>query len=105
MAKARRNSGHPGTRGSSARDEGGLERRLAGAGATALETDPLTGLAAELRTVQPFAAVKAYACPGCGHEIAPGVGHLVVVPLGAASERRHWHNGCWTHRHRRPTGR
>jgi hypothetical protein len=45
--------------------------------------------------MQPYQAVKTYRCPGCDHEIAPGVGHEVVVPQDAPDERRHWHTSCW----------
>jgi hypothetical protein len=67
--------------------------------------DPITGLSAELRRIQPFAALKHYRCPGCNHEIPPGMGHLVIVPLSDPGERRHWHHGCWEHRDRRRPGR
>jgi hypothetical protein len=50
----------------------------------------------EVRHVQPYQAVKTYRCPGCDHEIPPGVGHEVVVPRRAPADRRHWHSGCWT---------
>jgi hypothetical protein len=55
----------------------------------------------EVRHVQPYAAVKAYRCPGCDHEIAPGTGHEVVVPRDAPDLRRHWHTACWTRARRR----
>ena len=45
--------------------------------------------------VQPYAARKAYLCPGCNAEIAPGVGHFVVVPEHEPDLRRHWHRACW----------
>jgi len=45
--------------------------------------------------VQPYQAVKTYRCPGCDHTIEVGVGHEVVVPVGASDLRRHWHTGCW----------
>ena len=51
--------------------------------------------------MQPYEAVKAYRCPGCDHEIRPGEGHEVVVPLDAPEDRRHWHTGCW-HREAAP---
>jgi hypothetical protein len=38
---------------------------------------------------------KSYICPGCDHPIRPGLRHLVVVPVGAADDRRHWHAKCW----------
>jgi len=49
----------------------------------------------EIRHVQPYEAVKPYRCPGCDHEIPPGLGHEVVVPLAAPADRRHWHTSCW----------
>lgn len=67
--------------------------------------DPSTGAQAELRRIQPMDARKAYRCPGCNQEIAPGVGHVVVVPLSDPRGRRHWHGACWDHRHRRRPGR
>jgi hypothetical protein len=57
----------------------------------------------EVRHIQPYQALKAYRCPGCDHEIPPGQGHEVVVPLATPEERRHWHTGCWrrAERHQR----
>ena len=49
----------------------------------------------DVRHVQPYQAVKPYRCPGCDHEIRPGEGHEVVVPVYDPSSRRHWHTGCW----------
>lgn len=54
--------------------------------------------------VRPVAAgAKAYRCPGCDQEIAPGVGHVVAWPAegGGLEDRRHWHRPCWEHRHDR----
>ena len=48
-----------------------------------------------VNAVQPYQAKKAYTCPGCVGDIAPGVGHLVVVPELEPDLRRHWHRGCW----------
>ena len=59
-------------------------------------TDPMSGLAAEVRKIQPYQATKIYRCPGCNQEIARGIGHVVVVPLGRTDERRHWHQSCWS---------
>ena len=39
--------------------------------------------AIEVRHVQPYQAEKTYRCPGCDHEIRPGEGHEVVIPLDA----------------------
>lgn len=45
---------------------------------------------------------KAYRCPGCNQEIAPGTSHLVVWPEdhlfgdeAGLADRRHWHTRCW----------
>ncbi|MFT3799293.1 hypothetical protein [Microbacterium sp.] len=56
-------------------------------------------------TVQPVGAAqaqKSYTCPGCRHQIAPGVAHVVAWRadgvLGDAADlaaRRHWHTACW----------
>jgi len=53
--------------------------------------------------IQPYQATKAYVCPGCSGQIAPGTGHVVVVPEFAPDLRRHWHRGCW-HQERRRLG-
>jgi hypothetical protein len=58
-----------------------------------------------VRHVQPYEAVKAYRCPGCDHEIPPGLGHEVVVPTSEPDLRRHWHTGCWFKEQRRTRGR
>jgi hypothetical protein len=50
---------------------------------------------------------KTYRCPGCDHEIRPGVEHLVAWPAderGDLTDRRHWHTGCWRARDRRAPG-
>lgn len=52
--------------------------------------------------VQPYAARKAYLCPGCELSIEPGTFHLVVVPDAEPDLRRHWHHGCW-HKYLRRT--
>ncbi|HEX2774568.1 MAG TPA: hypothetical protein VHN18_19380 [Micromonosporaceae bacterium] len=57
-----------------------------------------------VRAIPGEAAVKTYRCPGCDHEIRPGVAHLVVWPAdgrGDLGDRRHWHSGCWRGRDRR----
>jgi len=59
----------------------------------------------EVRHVQPYQAVKTYRCPGCDHEIRPGEGHEVVVPVAAPDLRRHWHSGCWSRAARRRADR
>jgi hypothetical protein len=55
----------------------------------------------DVRHVQPYQAEKTYRCPGCDHEIRPGEGHEVVIPLDAPQDRRHWHTGCWAGEQRR----
>lgn len=67
--------------------------------------DPVTGLPAEVRFLQPHQARKAYLCPGCNQLIPALTGHVVVVPLEAADLRRHWHRPCWDARDRRRPGR
>ena len=57
------------------------------------------------RFIQPYEATKAYICPGCNQDIPPRTFHLVAVPRLAPDQRRHWHRGCWEHRHRRRPGR
>ena len=60
----------------------------------------------EVRFLHPFQARKTYRCPGCDQDIAPGTGHVVVVPRLAPEDRRHWHRPCWDHRcTRHPTRR
>ncbi|WP_181138258.1 hypothetical protein [Saccharopolyspora kobensis] len=62
-----------------------------------------------VRTVPAAQATKVYRCPGCDHEIRPGIAHVVAWPSaahGGVEDRRHWHNGCWSARSRRgPTRR
>lgn len=55
-----------------------------------------------VQPVSELQAVKAYVCPGCGLDVAPGVAHVVVWRadgvLGDAADlaaRRHWHTHCW----------
>ncbi|MGC0422959.1 hypothetical protein ABIA38_008504 [Embleya sp. AB8] len=60
-----------------------------------------------VRPISGQAATKTYRCPGCDHEIPPGVPHLVAWSAdGRVEERRHWHRPCWNSRgHRRITRR
>jgi hypothetical protein len=67
--------------------------------------DPSAADDAEVRRVQPYEATRRYTCPGCNQDIPPGTGHVVAVPPAAPDLRRHWHHGCWAHRHRRRPGR
>ena len=58
-----------------------------------------------VRTVTAAGAQKLYRCPGCDHEIAVGMPHVVVWPDsddgGQIADRRHWHTACWNSRTRR----
>jgi hypothetical protein len=75
-----------------------LTRALLGARRTEVKRDGIWN-------VQPHgasSATKAYSCPGCGLEIAPGTAHLVAWRadglMGEADDlagRRHWHTHCW----------
>ncbi|HWM04175.1 MAG TPA: hypothetical protein VNP92_17715 [Actinophytocola sp.] len=62
-----------------------------------------------VRRVTGTQTAKEYRCPGCDHEIRPGIAHVVVWPAdetGGIADRRHWHESCWAARHRRgPTAR
>jgi hypothetical protein len=51
-----------------------------------------------VRPVTGAASTKAYRCPGCDHEISPGVPHVVAWPSGRMENRRHWHTPCWNRR-------
>ncbi|MDG4668694.1 hypothetical protein [Mycobacterium sp. 236(2023)] len=58
----------------------------------------------EVRPVAAARAVKVYRCPGCDHEIRPGIAHVVV--WRDIDDRRHWHTPCWANRATRgPTRR
>ncbi|MFD4368050.1 ATP/GTP-binding protein [Rhodococcus sp. NPDC058521] len=56
-----------------------------------------------VRNVPGARATKSYRCPGCDHEIRPGVAHVVTWPagFGGVDDRRHWHSGCWSGRRTR----
>jgi hypothetical protein len=58
-----------------------------------------------VRTITAAGAVKIYRCPGCDHQIAVGVPHVVVWPEasgeGLVADRRHWHTACWNSHTRR----
>ena len=54
-----------------------------------------------VRHISVGGAMKPYRCPGCNQEIPAGVAHVVAWPAderGDATDRRHWHTGCWTRR-------
>jgi hypothetical protein len=55
-----------------------------------------------VRNIPGSRAIKTYRCPGCDHEIQPGVAHIVAWPAyGGEDDRRHWHRGCWNGRQTR----
>jgi hypothetical protein len=57
-----------------------------------------------VRPVNGGVSPKAYRCPGCQQEIAPGVSHVVAWPADGmldVTDRRHWHTPCWQARSRR----
>ncbi|MCT9929093.1 ATP/GTP-binding protein [Planotetraspora sp. A-T 1434] len=60
-----------------------------------------------VRNVSGAALAKTYRCPGCDHEIRPGLPHIVSWPAwpGGEEERRHWHTACWRNRVNRGPGR
>ncbi|NUU21167.1 MAG: hypothetical protein HOV68_06575 [Streptomycetaceae bacterium] len=61
-----------------------------------------------VRPVTGAAAAKVYRCPGCDHEIAVGVPHIVAWradDVGAVADRRHWHRACWNNRGHRHISR
>ena len=66
-----------------------------------IDPDALAAEEHDVHRVQPYNARKTYLCPGCQQNISPGTGHLVVLPRLAPELRRHWHQTCWEHRHRR----
>jgi len=47
-----------------------------------------------------------YRCPGCDQLLPSGSPHVVVWPDEdlEASDRRHWHTGCWSARETRGPG-
>jgi len=61
-----------------------------------------------VRRIPGAGSAKAYRCPGCDQEIAPGTPHVVAWPADAVGvgvdQRRHWHSACWQHRLRRGPG-
>jgi hypothetical protein len=54
-----------------------------------------------MRPIAAAASLKTYRCPGCDHEIRPGVPHVVAWRVGDEDDRRHWHTPCWAARTRR----
>jgi hypothetical protein len=72
------------------------------------QVDSWRGTDYVVRSVSSGQAAKSYRCPGCDHEIRPGVAHVVTWPADDldAGDRRHWHTGCWAARDTRgPTRR
>ncbi|HTM86060.1 MAG TPA: hypothetical protein VL179_14380 [Mycobacterium sp.] len=66
-----------------------------------VETGP-GGRPYAVRQLTATRAVKTYRCPGCDHEIRPGISHVVAWPTDSGpsglADRRHWHTPCWAHR-------
>nr|WP_081477166.1 ATP/GTP-binding protein [Dietzia alimentaria] len=56
-----------------------------------------------VRRIPGSRASKDYRCPGCDHVVKSGTAHVAAWPdrPGGDSERRHWHDGCWSARARR----
>lgn len=55
----------------------------------------------QMRHVGPAGATKYYVCPGCNHNIPPGMSHIVAWPVESGrgvDDRRHWHKRCWESR-------
>ncbi len=80
--------------------DGELDLNRARMGIPATESAP-DGVWA-VRTISAGNAQKVYTCPGCHHQITPGVPHLVVWQEDAMfgneaglRDRRHWHSNCW----------
>jgi hypothetical protein len=91
-----------------AEDPPGLDRERIQRGVDAVQA--WRGEQWRVRHLSGAGTAKTYRCPGCDHEIRPGVPHLVVWPvesgrvvvgIGAHAERRHWHTSCWQARDRR----
>ena len=67
------------------------------------------GLEFRVRSVSgstPSGPAGSYRCPGCDQLLAAGIAHVVAWAADDldASDRRHWHAGCWTARDRRAPG-
>jgi hypothetical protein len=80
-------------------DASGLDEERARRGAERVVSS--TDGAWLVRHITVAGAVKTYRCPGCDHEIGPGVPHVVAWPAderGDTADRRHWHRGCWAAR-------
>jgi hypothetical protein len=60
-----------------------------------------------VRRLSGSATGRVYRCPGCEQELPAAIPHVVAWPAdGDATDRRHWHTGCWAARaRRRPGGR
>jgi len=84
------------------RDDAPLDLgRLAGAVTT---QERYAGRLWSVRRLTGATSERAYRCPGCEQDIAPGTPHVVVWPAdgaGGVTDRRHWHGPCWTARERR----
>ncbi len=64
------------------------------------------GLDYRVRAVSGAGSGGPYRCPGCDQLLAAAVPHVVAWPAEDldATDRRHWHTGCWAARDRRSPG-
>ncbi|WP_396327530.1 hypothetical protein [Jatrophihabitans lederbergiae] len=64
------------------------------------------GIEYRVRSVSGSGSAGPYRCPGCDQLLAASIPHVVAWPADDldASDRRHWHSGCWTARARRAPG-
>lgn len=81
-------------------DDNGVDLNRARLGIPSTESAPDGQWA--VRIISSGNAQKVYTCPGCHHQVLPGVQHVVVwredAMFGAEAglrERRHWHSNCW----------
>ncbi|MDO5751894.1 ATP/GTP-binding protein [Arthrobacter sp.] len=86
------------TRGTAQNEDDDLNRTRLGIPTTEAAPDGVWAV----RSISAGNAQKVYTCPGCNHQVMPGVAHLVVwqedALFGAEAgvrERRHWHSNCW----------
>ncbi|HEU5269870.1 MAG TPA: hypothetical protein VFU36_08090 [Jatrophihabitans sp.] len=73
---------------------------------TGERTESWHGLDYRVREVSGARSAGPYRCPGCDQLLVAGTPHVVAWPAGDpdATDRRHWHAGCWAARDRRSPG-
>lgn len=54
-----------------------------------------------VRRITGSSSTKPYRCPGCDQMIPMATPHTVAWQEHDEEGRRHWHNACWTNRHKR----